>query len=106
MDPNQQSQGVAWATHKAILALTSPLIDCGVHHADLAPDGTLARNDELIATTGEPSHDDLCQLEQEWFLEAIQGRADVDGHLRSVVESLRIVLAADESIRTGQVVEL
>lgn len=208
MNLNQQSHGQEWATHQAIMATTSPLVDCGVHyvdvmtqmtgagatrvhaigarltndladgmynygqlqvsfedgsigwyeagwgpmmsetaffikdvigpngalsiesgydtdtaesadvnihtatntirhhHAGLDSEGALERADELISTSGEPSHDDLCQLEQQWFLQAIKGNVDVDEHLGAVVESLRIVIAADESIRTGAVVQI
>ena len=36
----------------------------------------------------------------------INRNVDVEKHLDAVVESLRIVLAADESIRTGEVVRI
>jgi predicted dehydrogenase len=76
------------------------------HHAQLGADGVFVRGDDLIETSDEPDHDALCRLEQEWFLEAIRGRVDLTQHLEDVVESQRIVLAADESIRTGEVVAL
>jgi predicted dehydrogenase len=76
------------------------------HHADIDRNGSFTKADELIATTGEPSHDQLCHLEQEWFLGAIRSEIDVGGHLGDVVQSLRIVLAAEQSIRTQRVVEL
>lgn len=208
MNLNQQSHGADWATHKAIMATTSPLVDCGVHyvdvmsqmtgakaatvhavaarltddldpdmynyghmqvtfddgsvgwyeagwgpmmsetaffikdvigpngaisiqagavggaadsadvnahtatntirhhHAELDADGAPVKADDLIDSAGEPDHDELCRLEQEWFLRAIRGEVDVTQHLADVVESLRIVLAADQSIRTGQVVDV
>jgi len=77
-----------------------------LHHATLADDGSFARSDEIIRTTEEPGHDDLCQLEQEFFLRAIIEDVDLEEHMTDVLNSLRIVLAADQSIRTGQVVEL
>jgi predicted dehydrogenase len=76
------------------------------HHAALDDDGHLARADDLIHTTDEPDHDALCRLEQEWFLQAIRGDVDVTDHLDAVVESLEIVLAADHSVRSGEVVDL
>ncbi len=208
MNLNQQSDGPEWATHKAILASTSPLVDCGVHyvdvmsqmtgaratrvhaigtrlsdeidgdmynygqlqvgfddgsigwyeagwgpmmsetaffvkdvigpngavsiesgleqsdaasadvdahtttnrirhhHAEVDENGRLRRADELLESGDEPDHDRLCHREQEWFLDAIEGRVDVSRHLVEVLDSMRIVLAADESIRTGQVVDL
>ena len=76
------------------------------HHAALDPGGRLARADDIIGFADEPSHDDLCRREQEWFAKAIAGDVDVATHLTDVLNSMRIVLAADESIRTGQVVDL
>jgi hypothetical protein len=44
----------------------------------------------------------LCDLEQEYLLNAILEDIDLSQHLNDVLESMKIVLAADESIRTGQ----
>ncbi|MGH1493596.1 MAG: Gfo/Idh/MocA family protein [Acidimicrobiales bacterium] len=76
------------------------------HHADVDSDGLLAKPDDIFSSGDEPDHDALCQLEQQWFLDAVQGRVDTTRHLEEVLASMRIVLAADESIRTGQVMEL
>jgi predicted dehydrogenase len=35
MNLNQQSTGAEWATHKALMETTSPLVDCGVHYVDV-----------------------------------------------------------------------
>jgi predicted dehydrogenase len=32
---NQQSRGAEWATHKALMETTSPIVDCGVHYVDV-----------------------------------------------------------------------
>ena len=77
-----------------------------LHHGQLNPDGNFAKPDEMIEITDEPDHDELCRREQELFLKAIQGNADLTDHLRSAVDSLRIVLAADQSFREGRTVEL
>jgi predicted dehydrogenase len=77
-----------------------------LHHAALAPDGTLARVDERIDTADEPDHDGLCEREQRFLLRAIEEDLDLSDHMTDAVKSLRIVLAADESIRTGQVIAL
>ncbi|MGI9597576.1 MAG: Gfo/Idh/MocA family oxidoreductase [Acidimicrobiales bacterium] len=215
MNLNQQSDGDNWLTHKALMATTSPLVDCGVHYVDvmsqmtgatavrvsaigarlsdelvpgmynygqlqvtfddgsvgwyesgwgpmmsetayfvkdvIGPNGSasieavaqsagsadpsdgagsadvdshtatnrirhhrgaldrlgrLAAADELLDTADEPSHDELCRREQEWFLAAIGGEVEIGSHLVDAVESLRIVLAADESIKTGRAIEL
>jgi predicted dehydrogenase len=77
-----------------------------LHHATLKPDGTFAKADERINTADEPSHDDLCEREQSYLLRAIEEDLDLTDHMNDAVRSLRIVLAADEAVRTGRVVTL
>ena len=57
---------------------------------------------KFIDTSDEPDHQALCDREQAFFLKAIRGDVDLSEHLAGAVDSLRIVLAADESIRTGR----
>ena len=77
-----------------------------LHHASLGPDGKFVRPDEMLRTDDEPGHQELCNREQRAFLAAIRNNEDLTEHARGAVDSLRIVLAADESVRTGQVVSL
>ncbi|NRA37314.1 MAG: Gfo/Idh/MocA family oxidoreductase [Planctomycetes bacterium] len=77
-----------------------------VHHADVNADGTFAKEDEYIRTDTEPGHDELCSLEQEYFMKAIREDIDLSQHLNDAVNSLRIVLAADRSIKEGCIVQL
>jgi len=77
-----------------------------LHHAELGPDGNFARADEFIDCSAEPDHDGLCRLEQELFRDAIRGDVSLERHMEDAVNSLRIVLAADEAFRTGRTVEL
>ena len=77
-----------------------------LHRADLAADGQFARPDEVIRMTDEPDHQDLCNREQQVFLDAIVNDRDMTAHVMDAINSLRIVLAADESVRTGRVVDL
>ena len=44
--------------------------------------------------------------EQEVFLNAIVNDVDLSDHMADAVNSLRIVLAADEAFKTGKTVEL
>jgi len=73
-----------------------------LHHSTTDENGNFTKTDEIIDTSDEPDHDGLCLLEQEYFLKAIQEDLDLSHHLRDAVNSLRIVLAADESFRTGK----
>lgn len=77
-----------------------------LHHSALNADGQFAKADELIDTSDEPSHDDLCEREQAFLLQAIREDWDLSTHVQEAVNSLKIVLAADESFRTGKTVEL
>ena len=77
-----------------------------VHHGALNPDNSLKYPDEVFRMDDEPGHDELCEREQLFLLNAIRGNVDLTDHMNDAVNSLRIVLAADESIRTKQVVTL
>jgi predicted dehydrogenase len=77
-----------------------------LHHSELTADGELARRDEIFDTADEPDHDRLCELEQRFLLQAIDQDLDLSDHMDDAVKSLRIVQAADESVRRGQVVTL
>ena len=77
-----------------------------VHRAELTPDGRFARPDEVMRMTDEPGHQELCNREQQVFLDAIVNDRDMTAHVMDAISSLRIVLAADESVRTGRVVTL
>ncbi len=68
--------------------------------------GADAPADELIDMSDEPDHQELCAREQRVFLDAIRGDHDLTEHLADAVNSLRIVLAADESVRAGKTVSL
>jgi len=56
--------------------------------------------------TDEPDHQGLCEREQAFVYEAICDDVDLERHWRDAVQSLRICLAADESVRTGLSVQL
>jgi predicted dehydrogenase len=196
MNLNQQSSGAEWATHRALMQTTSPIVDCGVHYVDvmcqvtdaaplrvqgiglrlsdeIAPDmynygqlqvvfadgsvgwyeagwgpmmsetaffvkdivtprgsvsitdldkgasadidghtkvgGLLVHRPEgdvRIDLPDEPGHQALCDAEQAFVLRAIAEDIDLTRHMADAVRSLAICLAADESIRTGRVVEM
>ena len=70
------------------------------HHADMS------KPDERIDMTDEPDHDALCEREQRYLLRAIDEDLDLSSHMDDGVKSLRIVMAADQSVRTGEVIRL
>lgn len=77
-----------------------------LHHGALNSEGNFSKEDEYISTAEEPDHDGLCLLEQQYFLRAILEDLDLTSHLNDAVNSLKIVLAADESFRTGNTIVL
>ena len=77
-----------------------------LHRSDIDANNEFMTPDELISTEDEPDHQGLCDREQAYFLRAIQQDLDLTDHMQDAVNSLRIVLAADESVRTGQIVTL
>ncbi len=77
-----------------------------LHHSELDENGEFTHKDEAINTEEEPDHDGLCLLEQEFLLKVIKENMDITSHLNDAVNSLKIVLAADESVRTVQTVYL
>jgi predicted dehydrogenase len=62
--------------------------------------------DRMIDLPDEPGHQALCDAEQAFVLDAIAGDTDLARHMQDAVQSLRICIAADESIRTGRPVTL
>ncbi len=77
-----------------------------LHYSNMDKTGKFTKPDQIVDTSDEPDHDGLCLMEQQYFLKAISNNTDLDEHLRDAVNSLRIVLAADESYRTGKTVML
>ncbi len=72
------------------------------HYTDAGENGS----DEVLETPAEPGHDELCFYEQQYFLKAIRENIDLSDHMRAAVQTLQIVLACDESVKTGKKVAL
>ncbi len=64
------------------------------------------RSDDIVDLSDEPDHDEIVLKEQKYLLNAMHGDIDLISHINDSVNSLRIVLAADESVPTGKTVEL
>lgn len=77
-----------------------------LHSSKTDENGRLVQEDQIIDAPEQPGHDELCYLEQEYFLKAIREDLDLSDHLREVVNTLKIVLASDESVKTGEAVKL
>ena len=77
-----------------------------LHKTHMDSEGKIVKDDQLIDTSFEPTHQDLCDLEQQYFLKAIREDLDLTQHLDDAINSLKIVLAADQSFKTGETINL
>jgi predicted dehydrogenase len=77
-----------------------------VHKSTRNAEGELEASDEFIELEDEPDHDELCRREQLFFLQGILGKSDLTEHQDSAIRASEIVLAADESYRSGEMILL
>lgn len=77
-----------------------------VHNAALDKEGAFLYEDKLLKTDDEPDHDDLCAREQAFFARAIHEDLDLTDHHASVLYSLQVVLAAEQSSQTGETIKI
>lgn len=97
MDPGARSDDIDAHTRTSVIRL---------HSAETGPNGLFIRPDQDLRMDGEPGHQELCDLEQAFVLKAIREDIDLSRHMTDAVQSLRICLAADESVRSGKPVYL
>ena len=76
------------------------------HYSEIDENKQFVRKDKWVETDDEPDHDELCRREQEYFLRAIQDDQNLDDHMQDAINSMKIVIAADESFRTGKTIDL
>jgi len=72
-----------------------------LHRSATGAGGGFTTPDRDISMQGEPGHQELCDREQAFVLRAIHENINLDRHMHDAVQSLRICLAADDSIRSG-----
>jgi hypothetical protein len=77
-----------------------------IHHAATDRDGRFLEADTTLSMADEPDHQALCEREQAFVLRAIREDLDLSRHMDDAVQSLNICLAADASIRSGQMITL
>lgn len=76
------------------------------HSSEIDASGSFVSDDSFISMESEPNHDSLFFREQEYFLKVLDEDLDVSELLEAACNASRIVLAADESFRTGKTIEL
>src|SRR5690606_35411673 len=77
-----------------------------VHYADIDEKNEFTREDQWIDLTDEPDHQELCNREQRFFLQSIVEDLDLQKSIQDAVNSLRIAISCDESVKTGEIVRL
>jgi len=77
-----------------------------VHYADLNSNNEFMKVDEWINLSDEPDHQELCNREQLFFLQAILDDLDLSASMEDAINSLRIALACDEAVKTRQMIKL
>lgn len=77
-----------------------------IHYAELDKNNAFKHPDRWVDCQDEPDHLALCLSEQLYFIQAITEQFSLEQHLQDALNSLRIVLAADEAVRTQRTVIL
>ncbi|WP_109314489.1 Gfo/Idh/MocA family protein [Pseudovibrio ascidiaceicola] len=72
-----------------------------VHYRATDANGEFTRKDDVLSMDGEPGHQALCDREQAFVLSAIREGLDLEDHMNAAVNSLAVVLAADQAVRIG-----
>jgi len=77
-----------------------------IHYAEVDADKNFSKKDQILSMEDEPGHQDLCDREQAFFLRAIRKDLDLSESMDAAVNSLRIVLAAEQSIQEERAITL
>lgn len=77
-----------------------------VHHSSIDSQNKFTQEDEWINVADEPCHQELCNREQRFFYNAIAQDWDLSKSMDDALNSLKIALACDESVKTGGIVKL
>lgn len=77
-----------------------------IHHAAIDGNNKFVNEDEWINLTDEPDHQELCNREQRFFYDAIINDWNLSKSMDDALNSLKIALACDESVKSGEIVRL
>lgn len=77
-----------------------------VHYADLDQSNAFTKADQWIDLKDEPDHQELCNREQRYFLTSIIEDLNLQKSIQDAVNSLKIAISCDESVKTGKIVQL
>ena len=77
-----------------------------IHSSKLDSDDNFISPNRKIIYDQDPSHQDLCDYEQEYFYKSISENIDLKSHMEDAYKSLQIALACDEAVKKGKTVFL
>ncbi len=97
MDGDAKSDDIDTHTKTSVIRL---------HSAETGPDGAFTTADQDMSMADEPGHQELCDREQAFVLKAIREEIDLQRHMQDAVQSLKVCLAADLSVREQRAVKL
>ncbi len=78
-----------------------------IHRGTVSPsDRTFVDRDAILTLADAPDQQQLCDREQAFFLRAINENIDLGASIDAAVSGLRVVLAAEQSMKEGRAIEL
>jgi predicted dehydrogenase len=77
-----------------------------LHAVEPMPDGTAGYTEAWIPIAEHVGHQDLCEREQAFLADAIRTDRDLTKHHADAVQSLRIALAAERSMRERRAIDI
>jgi len=77
-----------------------------IHSSELDSNQNFIAPNRIIEYEEDPSHQDLCDYEQEYFYNSITEDIDLKSHMEDAFKSLQIALACDEAVKKSTTVYL
>ena len=77
-----------------------------IHSSELDSNQKFIAPNRKIVYDEDPSHQDLCDYEQEYFYNSIIDDVDLKSHMEDAYKSLQIALACDEAVKKSITVYL
>ena len=77
-----------------------------IHSSELDENHKFVSPNKKIVYDEDPSHQDLCDNEQEFFYNSIINDEDLKSHMEDAYKSLQIALACDEAVKKSNTIFL
>ena len=77
-----------------------------IHSSSLDSNQNFISPNRKVVYNDDPSHQDLCDFEQEYFYNSITNDINLNSHLEDAYKSLQIALACDEAVKKSKTIYL